>query len=160
PLRHCRQCTGEVERARASARSMGIGNVVDLPGWIDGERKQDLLRTSGIYILPSHNEGLPVSLLEAMSHGLAVIGSRVGGIPELIRDGTDGLLVDAGDVAAIADALERLLSDDALRERLGSAARARIDDAFSDRAVLPLLDQLYRHCTAPPEAASAAPQQL
>jgi len=137
---------GEVERAARMIAELGLGSAASLPGWIDGEAKKALLERASIYILPSHNEGLPVSVLEAMSYGLAVITTRVGGIPELIRDGVDGLLVDAGDERAIGSALDRLLSDDALRERLMTAGRARVEQCYSDKVVLPMLDAIYRDC--------------
>ena len=140
---------GAVERARAAAEAAGIAGAVSLPGWIGGAQKEALLGRAGIYVLPSHNEGLPMSVLEAMARGLPVITTRVGGIPELVTDGVDGLLIDAGDQTALADALRRLFDDPALRERIGAAARARIAAEYSDTAVLPMLRRIYAECRRP-----------
>jgi glycosyltransferase involved in cell wall biosynthesis len=76
-------------------------------------------------LLPSRAEGTPRIVLEALCRARAVIGGRVGGVPELVEDGANGILVDAEDVAGIADALVRVLSDRALAERLGADAGAR-----------------------------------
>lgn len=137
---------GEVERAAALIREYGLEDAISLAGWIDGDRKNMLLAQSAIYILPSYNEGLPMSVLEAMAAGLAVVTTRVGGIPELITDGEDGLLVEAGDRDAIADALIRLLDDAGLQDRLAMAGRARIAAHYSDTAILPRLRDVYRDC--------------
>ena len=73
-------------------------------------------------LLPSRSEGTPRVILEALCRGRAVIGGRVGGIPDAVRDAENGYLVEPDDVAGIADALVRLLSDRALAERLGAQA--------------------------------------
>ncbi len=81
-----------------------------------------LLRSHRISVLSTHYEGMPLALIEGMAAGCAVIGSAVPGVREVIRDGTDGLLVAEADPVALADALERLLREDALADRLGAAA--------------------------------------
>ncbi|USI72470.1 glycosyltransferase family 4 protein [Sphingomonas morindae] len=139
---------GEVERGEAEMRRLGLDGPVRFAGWVDGAARDRLIAEAGIYVLPSHNEGLPMSVLEAMAAGLAVVTTRVGGIPELITDGVDGLLVDAGDQAALAAALGRLIGDPALRARIAAAGRARIEAQYSDRAVLPQLRAIYQQCLA------------
>jgi len=87
-------------------------------------------------------EGIPVALLEAMSHGLPVVGTSAGGVPELLADGS-GLLVPPADPAALADALARLAADAALRRSLGEAGRARIERDFaSDEVVRELVARI------------------
>ena len=80
------------------------------------------LDESWVLVLPSRSEGLPRVVMEAFCRGRGVVGSRAGGIPDLVRDGENGLLADAEDADALADALVRVLSDRALAERLGAAA--------------------------------------
>lgn len=138
---------GEVDRAAAALREFGVEDAITLAGWVDGPAKERLLAASGIYVLPSHNEGLPVSVLEAMSWELAVITTRVGGIPELVTDEVDGLLIEAGDRQALALAISRLLGDAALRARLAAAGRARVEARYSDRVVLPMLTRIYEECS-------------
>lgn len=134
---------GEVELARARAVALGLGARVAFVGWLSGEAKRQALAAADFYVLPSHNEGLPMSILEAMSFGLPVVATRVGGIPELVRDGVDGLLVAPGDVEALATAIERVAGDAGLRARMGRSARARVAEHYCDSVVLPRLEALY-----------------
>ena len=107
------------QRARALTVELNIENHVVFAGWVSGEEKENLLSRVNIYVLPSYNEGLPVSLLEAMSWQVPVISTRVGGIPELVREGIDGLLIEAGDRAAFSLAIVTLAKDPDLRKKRG-----------------------------------------
>jgi glycosyltransferase involved in cell wall biosynthesis len=90
-----------------------------------------VLKKMDIFCLPSLSEGLPNALMEAMSVGLACVASRVGGVVHLIEHDRSGLLVDRGDVDALAGAMELLVTDAALRVRFGGIARATIETRFS-----------------------------
>jgi glycosyltransferase involved in cell wall biosynthesis len=92
-----------------------------------------MLARSAVFALPSEIDKSPYSVLEAMFAGLPVVSTPVGGIPEMVLDGETGLLVAPHDDVAIAEALERLLGDDALRARMGGAARARAHERFDAR---------------------------
>lgn len=134
---------GDVERARALTVELNIENHVVFAGWVSGEEKENLLSRVNIYVLPSYNEGLPVSLLEAMSWQVPVISTRVGGIPELVREGIDGLLIEAGDRAALSLAIITLAKDPDLRKKMGVTARNHIEGMFSRQIVLPKIEALY-----------------
>ncbi len=99
-------------------------------------------------VLPSRGEGLSQALLEAMALGLPVIASRAGGNVDLLTDGVDGLLVPPRDPAAFADALARLLADDALRRRLGDAARRTARERFTMARTAALTEAAYRAALA------------
>lgn len=101
------------------------GARVRWAGWLEGEAKQRALASASVFLLPSTSEGLPIALLEAMAHGCAVVATRVGGIPEVVTDGRDGLLVEPDDVAALVRAVGRLVADPEARRMLGEAARER-----------------------------------
>jgi len=135
---------GAIAEVRQLAAELGVSDRVICPGWLDPERKRVALAGASIFVLPSYAEGMPIALLEAMSWGLAVIATPVGGIPQLIRHEVDGLLVAPGDIAGVAAAVERLLSDPALRDRLGAAARATVAAHFSLEAALERLGAIYR----------------
>jgi len=112
----------------------GLGEHVRFLGMRDDVL--DLLPALDVFVLSSRFEGLPISMLEAMASEVACVVTSVGGIPEAVDDGEEGLLVPPGDSDALAVALGRVLSDSDLRHRLGVAARKRVTRDFSiDRAV-------------------------
>lgn len=134
---------GEATEISAHAAALGIADSIKLLGWVRGLDKEQYLSSARVYALPSYNEGLPMSVLEAMAAGLPVISTPIGGIPEAVSDGVEGFLVPPGDVALLADRLERLLNDDALAKRMGTAARNKVLATFSADAVLPRVERIY-----------------
>jgi glycosyltransferase involved in cell wall biosynthesis len=119
---------------RERARGLGVAGSVRFLGSRDDVL--DLLPALDVFVLGSRFEGLPVSLLEAMAAGVAVVATQVGGIPEVVTDGVHGLTVPAGDPVALATALARVLRDESVRAAMAEAGRERVIDAFSiDRAV-------------------------
>lgn len=135
---------GEIERVRAEVMRLGLQQHVEVLDWVSGARKEALLERAAIYVLPSYCEGLPMSVLEAMAAGLPVICTPVGGVPEAITDGCEGRLIVPGDVDALCEALDALLSQLELRKRMGEAARSKVESTFSAACVLPQVEQLYR----------------
>ena len=101
--------------------NLGLDDIVELPG--HREDVADLLRSSHLFALPSDSEGLPMTIIEAMACGLPVVATRVGGIPELIEPERNGFLIEAGDEAALAERLRRLIIDKELLERMSVEAR-------------------------------------
>ncbi|HSK49751.1 MAG TPA: glycosyltransferase family 4 protein [Solirubrobacterales bacterium] len=94
-------------------------------GWLGPEAKDELLRAAEIFVMPSRSEGLPMALLEAMAYGMAVVATRVGGVPDVLEDGEEGLLVACEDSRALAVALGRIVADPQRRRSAGIAARRR-----------------------------------
>jgi glycosyltransferase involved in cell wall biosynthesis len=139
---------GELDALRVRATELGIADRVTLPGWIDEEARARELACAQIFCLPSHAEGLPMAMLEAMAAAKAVVASTVGGIPEAISNRDNGMLVAPGDVDALIAALRLLLADAALRGRLGDNARASIERRFSTDAAISALTALYRELAA------------
>lgn len=135
---------GEAESLQKLIAKNSLQEHVIYLGWVSGSAKEEYLCSCDIFILPSYNEGLPMSLLEAMSWGKPVISTRVGGIPELIRDNQDGIIVDAGSVEQISDSLIKLIESEEKRSLFGRSARKRIEEGFSDKVVLPQIDALYQ----------------
>jgi glycosyltransferase involved in cell wall biosynthesis len=101
-----------------------------------------------LFVLPSHQEAMPLALLEAMSVGLPVIASRVGGIPEAVQDGVSGLLVEPSDVSRLAHALERLARDPDRARRLGEGARRIAGEKYGVDRMVRRVQDLYRKVTA------------
>ncbi len=102
----------------------GLSNHVVFRGALNPEQLYREWREADIFVLPSRTEAMPVSLLEAMSHGLAIVATKVGGVPELIEAGVTGMLVQPESVIELAYALARILEDSGLRGHLGAAAQA------------------------------------
>jgi glycosyltransferase involved in cell wall biosynthesis len=123
-------------------------------GWLDAEPAEAALATADIVVLPSLSEGMPVTLLEALAHGRPVVATRVGGMPEVITDDLDGVLVPPADAPALARAIADLAADPARRRRLGRAARERAE-RFSQPHVYGRLDTIYRELTGSHGAAAS-----
>ena len=123
------------------ASQLGIADQIRIPGLVTGAAKEAQLRAADCFCLPSYDEGLPMSMLEAMALALPVVVTRVGAIPEAVRDGVEGNLFEPGDVAALAHHLQSLRDDPALARAIGRAGRARVEQDFSlDRSVARLFE--------------------
>jgi len=134
-------------------RRRGIQDHVRMLGWVDGDAKDRLFRTVAVFTLPSRAEGLPVGMLEAMAHAMPVVVSRIGGVPDALADGVEGLIVPVGDARALADALCELLGDPQQQRRMGAAGRVRAVAEFDRAAVVARLDALYAGLAATAPAA-------
>lgn len=139
---------GETDWARQRVQSLPYPDRVCITGWLSREDTAQLLSESGVFVLPSHNEGLPMSLLEAMAQGCACVVTAVGGIPDVVVDGRNGLLVEAGSVTQLTEALSRVLQDVGLRTSLGVAARKTCERDHDIEIVVARLDALYRDLLA------------
>jgi glycosyltransferase involved in cell wall biosynthesis len=134
---------GDIEGAQRHVAIRGIRADVRFLGWVSQHRREELLARASVFVLPSHAEGLPMSLLEAMAAGCPVIASNVGGIPDLITDGVNGLLVAPGDRDALALALHRLIVDRDFASELGMAARDTVRRRYTTEHAIARLDQIY-----------------
>lgn len=148
---------GERAAVVALARALGVERALSFPGWVDGREKRELLRASDVFVLPSYAEALPLGVLEAMAAGTPVLATHVGGIPDVIEHGVSGLLVAPGAPQALAQAIARLLTDDALRARLRENARREVAGRYSRAAVIAELEALYRSLGLHPLAPSPEP---
>ncbi len=110
---------GDGERLQADIDRLGLADVISYEGWADAEKKASLLNASDIYFLPSHNEGVPISILEGMTYGLPVIATPVGGVASVVHEGENGLLVPPGDIDRMYQAIMTLASDPELRKSMG-----------------------------------------
>ena len=133
----------KVNEIRDRAAALGAGSGFRHLGVYEGpDGRADFLRQIDVFVLPSYTEGTPNSIVEAMSQGIPVIASAVGGIPDVL--GKDaGLLVPVGDARALAEAMLQLAGNPELRARMGRAARERYERVFSPKVVIPLLLQTY-----------------
>jgi len=137
----------ERERLLAFARDHGISDRVHLAGHRDDI--PNLQKAADILCMPSLWEGLPLAVLEGMHAGNCVVASASSGIPEAISDGENGLLVPPGDVAALADALGRVMRDEKLRRRLANAGLDTARQRFSLEGMANRYEEIYRRALAP-----------
>ena len=120
------------------------GGIAEL-AWLPGARSDipTILAGFSVFALPSHAEGTPVALLEAMASSLPVVATRVGGIPEVITDQINGTLVAVNNDQALADAILRYLDNPELAQQHGAAARRRIEQKYSLNQMIQAYTQLY-----------------
>jgi glycosyltransferase involved in cell wall biosynthesis len=125
----------ERDKLERLAENSGYGSRIRFEGWVDRERLTHLYATCSAYVLPSLFEGRPVALLEAMASEKPAVVSDAIGNRDTVRDGETGFVVPRKEVSAIAEALEKLLSDPAMRRRMGSRARQDIETNYSFNGV-------------------------
>lgn len=122
---------GDIDTYRQIAASLGVTENCDFVGWVSSDDKESLFKQHSIYCLPSTNEGMPMSVLEAMSYGLATVVTPVGGVPQIIEDRRNGFLVPVGDYATLANRLVNLLSHPVQVQQLGSCGWQTVSESFS-----------------------------
>jgi L-malate glycosyltransferase len=129
------------EEVLAAVEQAGLRQVVHLPGLQEDVRP--FLAAMDIYMMSSMFEGLPVALLEAMAMGCAPVSTRVGGIPELVTDGHNGILTEPGNPQALAEAAAALVAQPSRRRELAAAARSTVVEQFSMRRMAGELEDIY-----------------
>ena len=132
---------GEVEKNKQLAEELGVADRCEFHGWVAGDKREALFERAAVYCLPSKNEGLPMSVLEAMAHGIPAVATAVGGVPQIIVDGVNGFLIDVDDEAALSGILASLLADPDLREELGRSGRDQVVRKFGlDGTIAQIVD--------------------
>lgn len=133
---------GEISRLEEAIQNWKLNDLVEFVGWVDKDEKDQLLRSSHIFILPSYKEGLPLSILEAMSYSLPIISSNAGGIPDLLHKYKNGILVDAGNQEMIKKAILTLTDNQNLIQIFSEKSAKGVVD-FYPESVLKTLVLIY-----------------
>ncbi len=139
---------GAFEEIGQRVREYGIEHRIGHIGWINEKQRENLLSQTMIHVLPSYNEGLPMSILETMAYGIPNISTSIAAIPEIIRDGLNGFLVMPGDTDALSGKLYSLIVDSDLRRQFSSAAYELITSRFALENNMKALKRLYADCTS------------
>lgn len=135
----------EDEKAiKEKTETLGVSDMFFFPGWIRGEEKDELLRKADIFMLPSYNEGMPMSILDACGYGLPVISTNVGGIPKLVKDKENGFIYEPGDIAGMADGIFSLGMDEELRLQYGKRSLRLVMDEYSQGAHLGKIETVWK----------------
>jgi glycosyltransferase involved in cell wall biosynthesis len=122
---------GDIERYTRLARELGVEAGVEFAGWCDQARVHELLRQADLLVLPSHDEVLPLVVLEALAHAVPVVCTPVGELPAVLTNGETACFAPVGDVDQLARAIEQVLADAQLRDALGRNGRALYEAKFS-----------------------------
>lgn len=130
------------------AASMDLGDAITFAGWLEHNALAEAYRAATVFVLPSTNDSFPLVITEAMASGLPVISTRVGGIPTLVDDDVDGLLVAPTDVGQLVGALHRVLTDKDLANRLGKAGRDKAVQFLSWSSRVEVTDRVFRDVLA------------
>ncbi len=141
---------------QAQAEQLNLGNKVRFYGYCPREKLVRLYNLSDAFVLPSMAESFGMVFVEAMACGLPVIGARVGGVPDIIKD-ENGILVEPGSVTDVKAAIEKLATNPALREAMGVANRQKAVEQYSWRSVADSYETVYRECTGIEEPALVQP---
>jgi glycosyltransferase involved in cell wall biosynthesis len=140
---------GELDAARGQAERLGISSRVRFLGWVAGIELEQIYNEVDMFCLPSHNEGVPMSMLEAMSHELPVICTPVGGVPDVIEDGSNGLFVEPGSSESVAAGILRLLHEPAFAASIAQSGRKTVEKMCSLDAVAAQMTAIYRALSKP-----------
>ena len=130
---------GETEKAIKLVKDLELSDRINIIDWVNSEERDALLSKSDIFVLPSHNEGLPMAIIEAMSFGLPIITTPVGGIPELISNGDNGLLIEPGDIQELSNAMQYLINNESIKNFLGTKAKERVASLDIEKYCLSLM---------------------
>lgn len=136
---------GDIEQGKILVEQLQLVDRVNFLGWINDDQRNKLLSQAGMFVLPSYTEQLPMSILEAMAWGVPVITCPVGGIPDVIVTGENGLLVPPGDVQQLSAAMQSLVDDPFLGRALALKARQRVTD-FDVKHYIAKLEKIYHNC--------------
>ncbi|MBK1644858.1 hypothetical protein CKO25_09395 [Thiocapsa imhoffii] len=134
---------GDIQKCSREILSRGLNDKVEIRTWLDPDSVVSVLKSSDLYVLPSYDEGLPMGILEAMASGLPIVSTNVGGIPEAVESGVNGLLIEPGDVKSLALSIQRYYSDIKLWHSASQASLERAESQFSMESVELSLRQLY-----------------
>lgn len=134
---------GETTTLQNIIKEQDLSNIVKFEGWVSGNKKAELLNNADVFILPSYTEGLPISILEAMSYKLPVISTPVGGIPEVITNGENGILFIPSDKWKLYDAIMTLATDKQQRVCMGELSYSKVQPHFPEN-VSARLENIYK----------------
>lgn len=133
---------GSFELTQKVTQDLGLQTRIDCPGAVPKEKVSEVLQTGDIFLNTTNIDNTPVSLMEAMACGLCVVTTNVGGLPYLLEDGVDALLVPQDEPQAMANAIRRLLTEPGLAEKLSTNARHKVE-GFDWSVILPEWERLF-----------------
>lgn len=139
---------GDVERFKALASEYGVEEKVIFKGWVSGQEKEELIRSASIYFLPSYFEGLPMSIIEAMSYGLPVVSTEVGGIPEIVIQDYNGMVHKPTDLEGMKNSINKLKESPGLIRQMRENSIKVVRRLLDIEQISAEVDMLYQKIDA------------
>ena len=134
---------GEIEKAKRIAKNYGISQQIEFLGWVKGEKKEAVFQKASIYCLASDGEGFPMGVLDAWAYGIPCVVTPVGGIPDIVRDGVNGLIYPVGDIKELASKLDLLISNENLRKSIVKETDKYVNNDFNVSVINKKLGEIY-----------------
>ncbi len=134
---------GRIDFYRRVCSDLHISEAVSFTGFVSGEAKRSAFSAASLFVLPSWVEGMPMVVIEAMAAGLPVVASAVGGIPEIIEEGTNGFLVPPRNVAALAERILRIAADPALGKSMSAENIRKVREVFDISVIAGKVCEIY-----------------
>jgi glycosyltransferase involved in cell wall biosynthesis len=139
---------GDLEAYRNLVKKLRLEDKIKVPGWISGSEKTKALESADLFILPSLQEDMPIAIIEAMSYGLPIISTKTGGIPEMVIDGTNGFLLEPGNLDQLTEAVGKLIADGPSRQKMGNNSYLLFKKNFETGMVTKQIASLYEELGA------------
>ena len=136
---------GDSKRLEEMISTPELSKYIRYLGWVEGLKKEIILNESDIYILPSHFEGVPISILEALAYGKPIIATRVGGIPSLVKNGINGWLMEKAIFTPLEDIFEEIFKNPKVLEEYGDNAY-KTASSYKPSIMFKKLDKVYQEC--------------
>ena len=134
----------EEVKVKAKVKELGIEGNFDFRGWVDKEQKNELLKKSQIFVLPSYNEGLPVSILEAMSYGLPIISTNVGSIEDAVINNYNGIIINPGNVNQLKEAIYTLIRDEKRWNEFSNNSKYLVEKIYNKDIYFKKIEEIYK----------------
>lgn len=122
---------GEICKVKEEIEKAGLDEQIKVVGWVDFNKKIELLKKSSTVLLPSYNEGLPMTILEGMAAGKVIISTEVGGIPEVVKSGENGILIKPGDIDSLSNAICKVMDDNSFIQICSKNNTCKINRTYS-----------------------------
>lgn len=134
---------GDIKQGEDLTECLGIRRQVIFLGWVNGAVKDKIFKESTIFCLPSYAEGFPMAVLDAWAYGLPVISTPVGGLPDIAKDGDNIMLFNPGDITGLVQCLDKMISDDGLRNKIAMESCRLAEEAFNEEIINKQLGCIY-----------------
>ena len=134
---------GQIDQAKTLAQSLGVEKQCQFLGWVNGKQKETAFRRASILCLASYQEGFPMAVLDAWAYGVPVVSTPAGGLIDIIKEGNNGLLFEAGNIDQMAEKLEKMIVDADMRKHIGEESRMLAYTTFNINTINHQLGNIY-----------------